>query len=561
MVEIVMPFSGARRISTKAFAIIALNLFFYFFNSRKEQQTMKNIILAILAIAMLAAASVSYADIPPPPVNQDLGLPDGNFDNLVEAQCEACHVDRALSNFSSFDQLDVPSRHHATIARDNNECMDCHDLVYNPVTMSTELDIFRDCQHCHIDGRPGLDGVIGNYSTWILVPGSPHHRTPFAKAKQCYRCHGSTVNNAETITHDIPTYAKTMVTPNTCRDNLGQPGIEQCSQTEIDNHDYNSCPIKDPVTGQCIGGCQSCHKAGTVAGYVIGENDSNHHNTTLGINDDNECKFCHGNALLGEDILDIRKCEECHGISTLHNIMVNYTGNAGSHGYGHVGTSQDCAGCHGYFAQYDIAPGAGAYVPQINTVSNLRFAVGVAASITIEGLGFINDLDLSEFGGPVVNFSSDVVIDDLAGNAITIAPDSITNTVITATVPGTLAAGTYYLYLSKADKVSGMYAITVDEPVVVTSATQSGSDIIITGSNFGPAPEQGYVSAIGVYVTKDGVTEKADIVSWTATEIIARSTLGCGDITVQTVLGTATGTAACETKGNKGKGKGNGKNK
>lgn len=507
---------------------------------------MKKALLASLMFSLLMAVSVSYADVPPPPVNQYLGIPDGTFGNLKEAQCRGCHEERAFSMFSSFDQTDVPSRHHITVMRDNNECKDCHDIMYDPITQKTELGVFRDCQYCHLNGRVGK-GNPDDVTTWMLPPGTPHHRTPFAKKKQCYRCHGSVVNNAETITHTIPTYNKTMVTPNTCRDTYGYEGDMQCTPEEIAASAYNSCPVKDPVTGQCIGGCQSCHKAGTVDGYTIGENKSNHHNTTLGATDGNECKFCHGNTLLGEDILDIRKCEECHGISTLHNIMVNYTAHQTTHGYGHVGVSQDCFGCHGWYVKYnDFAPEQGPYVPQINGITKTEFAVNETAEVTIEGLNFVNTIDVY---GYITTYTSKVVIDDLNGNVITIEPTSITETTITFTFPGNLALGRYYLYLSKADKVSGMYAVSVNSPVVLTTATQNGSDIIIQGNNFGPAPAREYTSDIGVYVTKDGATEKADIILWTDSEIIVRSTAGCGDVLARTVMGNVAGTAVCSSGG------------
>lgn len=521
---------------------------------------MKKALLASLILSLVMAVSVSYADVPPPPVNQDLGLPDGAFGNLVEAQCRACHENRdsGFSMFSTFDPTRVPDRHHITVQRDGNECLDCHDIVVNPDN-TTELGIFRDCQYCHLDGRPGLLGDPNDptHASWILPPGTPHHRTTFAKAKQCYRCHGSTVNNAETITHNIPTYEKSMVTPNTCRDTAGGEGLVQCDALQIANHAYNSCPVRDPITNQCIGGCQACHKAGTVSGYIIGENNDNHHGTTLGTVDGNECQFCHGNVSLGEDIVDIRKCEECHGISTLHNIMVNYSANVGTHGYGHVGVSQDCFGCHGWYAKYDYAPEAGPIVPDVDTVSPTELAVGEAAVVTIDGMNFVNSYEVVP--GMVLDYTSKVVVDDLNGNAVTIEPDSITGSSITATLPA-LAAGKYYLYLTKADKVSGMYALTVSDAVVLTSAVESGTDIVISGSNFGPAPATEYTSDMGVYVTNNGATEKGDIISWTDTEIVASASVSCGEVRVVTVMGSVYGVADCSGPGN-GNGKGNGKGK
>jgi hypothetical protein len=42
-------------------------------------------------VLTIGFAMVSSADIPPPPVNQNLGIDDGVFNNLVEADCRFCH--------------------------------------------------------------------------------------------------------------------------------------------------------------------------------------------------------------------------------------------------------------------------------------------------------------------------------------------------------------------------------------------------------------------------------------------------------------------------------------
>jgi len=50
-------------------------------------------LIGILAAASLMLTGVASAVVPPPPANQDLGIFDGIFNNLTEAECRACHDD------------------------------------------------------------------------------------------------------------------------------------------------------------------------------------------------------------------------------------------------------------------------------------------------------------------------------------------------------------------------------------------------------------------------------------------------------------------------------------
>ena len=50
----------------------------------------KNItIIPALTISIMLLAGNGFADIPAPPVNQSIGMPDGIMNNLVEADCRA----------------------------------------------------------------------------------------------------------------------------------------------------------------------------------------------------------------------------------------------------------------------------------------------------------------------------------------------------------------------------------------------------------------------------------------------------------------------------------------
>ncbi len=61
---------------------------------------MKGKILWYLTPAIMFAlviAMVSWAAVPPPPVNQLLGIPDSVFNNLREADCRVCHQQEQVS--------------------------------------------------------------------------------------------------------------------------------------------------------------------------------------------------------------------------------------------------------------------------------------------------------------------------------------------------------------------------------------------------------------------------------------------------------------------------------
>jgi hypothetical protein len=53
----------------------------------------RKIITLIIAVTFLSLgfAMISYANVPPPPVNQNAGIDDGIFNNLIAAECRICH--------------------------------------------------------------------------------------------------------------------------------------------------------------------------------------------------------------------------------------------------------------------------------------------------------------------------------------------------------------------------------------------------------------------------------------------------------------------------------------
>ena len=106
---------------------------------------MKMHIVAVSVALMLfvCVAAISFADIPAPPVNQNLGLPDGIFNNLLTSDCRVCHNGGTPPEGVPIEEpYYVPSRHHALVDQEIPEgsdsrhlpgmlyeCFSCHSLL------------------------------------------------------------------------------------------------------------------------------------------------------------------------------------------------------------------------------------------------------------------------------------------------------------------------------------------------------------------------------------------------------------------------------------------------
>jgi len=402
-----------------------------------------------MAVAGLAIVGIAIAAIPPPPANQDLGIYDTVCGEFAEEDCRACH------------SSGVPDAHHLLVQNESYECTDCHP-VQTDSDGGTGVEVIRNCVVCH--------------------DSSPHHGAPEAVDRHCSHCHGSFVDDYDDG-HLIPAYTPSLITPDT-------------SFRALNNE-----------TGKKWGGCEACHEPDNTATPAIYSNPDTHHN--LG-NLSLECDMCHGNS--DEDLLNIRKCEECHGVKSLHNIQYDYTSTKGEFGYGHVGDNWDCTGCHAWYVAYSNAPQTGPIIPGIDQVSPTRIVAGEVTVVTITGTNFLNTV-----GG--TNYTSNVVIDTGEGN-ITLAPDSITDSEIKVTFPA-LDSGLYGLYVVKSEMRSKLVTITVAPPVTIDSATIEGDNVVISGAGFGEY-DSSYDEYLGVTVESGTVAGAVDctIVSWSDTEIV-----------------------------------------
>ncbi|KAB3548061.1 MAG: hypothetical protein C5617_000420 [ANME-2 cluster archaeon] len=260
----------------------------------------------------------------------------------------------------------------------------------------------------------------------------------------------------------------------------------------------------DDKTGKKWGGCEACHEPDSTAEPPIYSNPETHHN--LG-NLSLECDMCHGNT--DADLLSIRKCEDCHGVKSLHNIQYNYDTTKGSLGYGHIGDNWDCVGCHAWYvvSSDTVAPQTGPIIPSIDEVSPASMVAGVETVATITGANFENTVNGTDYTSNVVIY--------IGAENITLTPDSITASEIVVTIPQ-LVEGSYGLRVVKGDMASRLVSIVVVPQVTIDSATISMGIVTIRGSGFG----ESYNELPGVTVACEGNPLETNIASWDNNRIV-----------------------------------------
>ena len=407
----------------------------------------KRILYGLTILIVVLTIGVALAIVPPPPANQDLGIYDTVCGEFAEEDCRACH------------SSGVPNTHHLLVENEGYGCTDCHPPITNP-DGSTGVGVIRNCVECHDT--------------------SPHHGAQEAVDGHCSHCHGSFVDDYDDG-HSIPTYEPSLITPDT------------------------SYTVEDAATGKKWGGCEACHEPDSTSVPPIYSNPETHHSLgSLSL----ECTMCHGDTGNDESLLSIRKCEDCHGTKSLHNIQYDYASTKGELGYGHVGDNWDCAGCHAWYVAYSYAPQEGPIVPSIEEISPGKLAAGAETVVTITGDNFENTAN-------GINYTSDVVIYIGEGN-ITREPDSITTSEIVVTIPP-LDAGSYGLRVVKSGMESNLLPIVVVLPVTIDSATIRRDIVTVRGSGFG---DESYNGWLDVTVTCEGSVLESSIVNWDNTRVV-----------------------------------------
>ncbi len=529
----------------------------------------------ILVVAFtLAFPFVCRADVPAPPANQTVGTDDGIFNNIVEADCRACHDDPDVSGATP--NVD---RHHLLYGQplpegecsvNSNACLsdancdsgicsssgatcsddaDCPDFALGETcgevcigeTVAPNIDVSPDvysCLTCHEQDTSGgdIDFLIERdcLKCHVQIPGegSVHHLTAVAQGNDsplgdpdvgdCTPCHGTLVDDIGDG-HAMPTYAPTSMTPS-------------------------------PTGGGFPGACDYCHDTGTDidTGIEVFNNADTHHNTGIftsetGVYNSVACMWCHNISLPAA--YDIRTCEGCHGLDSLHNIAIDsdteclmdpatpdcevIVGGEDA-GYSHVGNDSDCQGCHNASSSRLRVRAAassdyGSVTPYIKGSDVRVMTSGTDTQFMLTGAAFTNVMGS-------FRWTSDVVLTDEGRSSMTLTPDIITQGALTITIPGTIAPGNYSLKAVKSvDAVSNPVVISVKPEVVITAITHSKclGIVEITGAGFGDAPPEGAEDYINV--EKDGVP--MTIQSWTDKKIRAYGSISRGKVEVNGLFG------------------------
>ena len=173
----------------------------------------KRALRGILLTTITVVAGAAWAKLPPPPVNQNIGMPDGHFSEMTSHTCLTCHDDKVSSpiGYRHHLRVNTPFELEFTAAPfpekspdGNHQCITCHIvnwvedanhsqggyLKFQEDPMSL---LFRDCLNCHKQKTDEYGRLIATV----------HHLTDKAQKKLCYQCHGAVVDNA-TDDHRIP---------------------------------------------------------------------------------------------------------------------------------------------------------------------------------------------------------------------------------------------------------------------------------------------------------------------------------------------------------------------
>lgn len=486
----------------------------------------------IMAIAILTLVAIVAAIVPPPPVNQNIGVYDTTITQFDQSLCRNCHNSTVLGG--------VPTRHHTMVSVQTINpltgapfgCLDCHPVI------TGQLVLDRNCIDCH-----NGSAFWGNSAGANVPAAKPHHVDTSkdtlkigqpAQNRTCNFCHGSFIANFNDG-HYKPSYNTSfMITP------------------------YATFKATNPTTGKEWGGCNACHQPSSDVAPIIADNNITHHTEVRDATPGAQCSWCHvispffttitdgGTTQTMTAAMEFRDsttenldyangavepgttnisisgtgCEKCHSVQSIHNIQYDYNNTNGKLGFGHIGNNWDCNGCHASWVA-GAALLQGPIIPNLDRIDPPVLMAGVASTLTITGSNFVNDA-----------YSSVVSVDGVEYN-----PTSITDSEIVVNIPA-LTAGVHQIQLVKEDVLSKLTTLTVVSNPTIASAELKNGLLTITGSGFGPQPTnaQQYVTIAhaGKIFYSQGIN------SWTDTQITAKAdnTIATNQDQVTVITGT-----------------------
>lgn len=507
-----------------------------------KKSVFRTLLGAITLVQGLMLSGVAMAAVPPPPVIQMQGIPDGVFNNLSEPVCRECHVNRP-DGIPIEDGLLV-DRHHLkailqmTIPPDSDrpnpdpdgdgvvnttyECLSCHVLEFDPNLGDFVLvNNFRDCMNCHHQDNEA----------------TVHHLTQLAADQDCQACHQSLINNP-LDGHSIPTYSPSLITPWPS----GKPNADGSIVSSAGTSPGNCNFCHNTANGAPGNPANSLEDTWINTVVSVYQNMETHHSTGLAVTDSTRCSWCHDAAVTGT-AYEIRQCEACHGVTSLHAITNDSNGDGNVMpgqevaGYSHTGAQADCWGCHGSngtVMSTMSAPGGAAAIPALHSMSIASVEAGSDATLSLGGMNFTNYVKNPWTGEYSYLLESVVRLIDSAGNATDYIPTSISSDSLEVVIPGSVPAGKYKISVTKYNKSSNPMALTITPGVTISSAACDQGTLTVTGSGFGMHLD---ASDSGTSVTMGGVT--GDVTAWSDNEITAEFASCGNNVLVNTVFDSA----------------------
>ena len=507
------------------------------------------LILVICLAVVALVAGIAGATRPHNPtmdyVPQNVGIYDTFYTYFNEPECRTCHG------------TSTAERHHHTQQALSGDCLYCH--YGYPITVPTE----RDCKVCHTDTGsiipyPGTGGGGGD------LLGFPHHKSDLATSWQCTGCHNPNLLS-ETYTIAPPDYEISDITPTpgACENchwqsdtanvgghvvgatypDQGAPGNgDEAAEFKTDYETWIGLPKPTSFDDGLVHPAPIGHN-GMQTSKILWDGTQDNFGLGAGINrfgqlipgktskDPSwglheqtgnvvgECYLCHSRNPDGsydpdpDKAANIRSCEACHDIFTLHGIEEHVTTNNIYTRAGLLnktvkcepGDAWKCVACH---SNNMPDPPDAVVKPVIDPLTITSGSPGVVFDITPTApvdFGIKAGTDRVEMCQPSVAIGACL----LASDWEEVPTYSWDEHLIRARVPGwTFAPDTNAKVrvikdAPAGEKVSNQRGFTIRKHPVITllapSAGQYGEDVVISGDGFYTNQKSVPAGAFGFY--------------------------------------------------------------
>jgi hypothetical protein len=173
---------------------------------------------------------------------------------------------------------------------------------------------------------------------------------------------------------------------------------------------------------------------------------------------------------------------------------------------------------------------SGPTVPVIYSVNNSILTEGTETELILTGVSFTNQ---NLLGGDI---QSEIFLTGVNDTTLTLIPESITQSSISVTVPGTLPQGNYIINAFKTTKYSNAKNISIIPDVRIISASCNGGIITLNGTGFTDSPPESAHEFVNV--KENNIILECDV--WTDTDIQVSGAACSGEIKVNSLFGSDT---------------------